>query len=305
VNLGHPGLDMMAVLPVRDGVPVARQVPPGILVITWCVIKLEARLLTPAAGRNHDAKFFFGKVIGHTVTARTVPYALFIYVDPAASLRRERTWGYLMQAIYLSNHPGEKLQAIRRQRQAAEEQEMTRHREAVAQHEARVVAIRRERAEARRQRRWWAWFRLSFSVLFTGRDAPRRPSPPLRPSDQEEILAAGVAGELYVEKQLAPAFGDDWILFRGYKNRRGEIDSVLLGPGGLFALEVKNRNATVHIDGDNWWCDKYDRYGNQVEEGKPFVDKGGRSPSREVNEPADELEKFLRSRGQPVPVQRL
>jgi hypothetical protein len=208
-----------------------------------------------------------------------------------------------MRTTYLSNHPGEKLQAIRRQRQAAEEQEMTYYREAVAQHQARVVAIRRERAEAKMQRRWWAWFRLSFS-LFMSRDAPQRPSPPMPPSDQEEIFAAGVAGELYVENQLAPAFGDDWILFRGYKNRRGEIDSVLLGPGGLFALEVKNRNATVHIDGDNWWCDKYDRYGNLVEEGKPFVDRGGRSPSREVNEPANELETFLRSRSQPVPIQR-
>ncbi len=79
---------------------------------------------------------------------------------------------------------------------------------------------------------------------------------------------------------------------------------MLLGPGGLFAMEVKNRNATVHIDGDNWWCDKYDRYGNLVEQGLRFVDKGGRSPSREVNEPADELERFLSSRGQPVPIRR-
>jgi Nuclease-related domain len=209
-----------------------------------------------------------------------------------------------MRIIYLSNHPGEKLKAIRQRRQAAEEQETARHREAVAQYQARVAQARLERAEARAQRRWWAWLRLALSVPFMGADAPRRPGPSIGRSDQEGILAAGVAGELYVEDQLAPAFGDDWVLFRGYRNRRGEIDSVLLGPGGLFAMEVKNRNATVHVDGDNWWCDKYDRYGNLVEQGLRFTDRGGRSPSREVNEPADELEKFLRSRRQPVSIRR-
>jgi hypothetical protein len=209
-----------------------------------------------------------------------------------------------MRIIYLSNHPGEKLLAIRQRRQAAEDQEMARYREAVAQHQARVAEARRERAEARVQHRWWTWLRLGLSVLFMGAGAPRRPGPSMGRSDQEEILAAGVAGELYVEDQLAPAFGDDWVLFRGYKNRRGEIDSVLLGPGGLFAMEVKNRNATVHVDGDNWWCDKYDRYGNLVEQGLSFVDGGGRSPSREVNEPADELERFLQSRRQPVAIRR-
>ena len=209
-----------------------------------------------------------------------------------------------MRIIYLSNHPGEKLQAIRQRRHAAEDQELARYREAVAQHQARVAEARRERAEARVQRRWWAWLRLGLSVLFMGADAPRRPGQSMGRSDQEEILAAGVAGELYVEDQLAPAFGDDWVLFRGYKNRRGEIDSVLLGPGGLFAMEVKNRNATVHVDGDTWRCDKYDRYGNLVEQGLRFVDRGGRSPSREVNEPADELERFLQSRRQPVAIRR-
>jgi hypothetical protein len=209
-----------------------------------------------------------------------------------------------MRIIYLSNHPGEKLQAIRQRREAAEERDMARYRDAVAEHEARVADVRRARAVARARRHWWTWLRLGFSVLSIKSDVPRRPVPSMHRSDQEEILAAGVAGELYVEEQLAPAFSDDWVLFRGYKNRRGEIDSVLLGPGGMFAMEVKNRNAMVHVDGDKWWCDKYDRYDNLVEEGRPFVDGGGRSPSREVNEPTDELEKFLRSRRLPVSIER-
>ena len=63
-------------------------------------------------------------------------------------------------------------------------------------------------------------------------------------------------------------------------------------------------DTTVHVDGDSWWCDKYDRYGNLVEEGLPFTDRSGRSPSREVNEPADDLERFLQNRRQPVSVRR-
>ncbi len=79
-----------------------------------------------------------------------------------------------MRVIYLSDHPGEKLQAARQVRLAAEEQEATRYQEAVAQHQARVAEARRTRAAARAQRRWWTWLRLCFSALFQGAGAPRR-----------------------------------------------------------------------------------------------------------------------------------
>jgi len=67
---------------------------------------------------------------------------------------------------------------------------------------------------------------------------------------------------------------------------------------------VKNLNATVHIDGDRWQADKYDNYGNLVEQ-RPIADRKGRSPSVQLNEPADALERFLHERGQPVTVQRV
>ena len=57
--------------------------------------------------------------------------------------------------------------------------------------------------------------------------------------------------------ELGRALDDDWTLLRGYRNRRGEIDQLLLGPRGLFAIEVKNLNATVTVDGDRWRADKY------------------------------------------------
>ena len=115
---------------------------------------------------------------------------------------------------------------------------------------------------------------------------------------------AGIAGEQLVAVELGRALDDDWTLLRGYRNRRGEIDHLLLGPRGLFAIEVKNLNATVYVDGDRWRADKYDNYGNLVEQ-RPIADRRGRSPSVQLNEPADDLERFLRERGQPVQVQRV
>ena len=67
---------------------------------------------------------------------------------------------------------------------------------------------------------------------------------------------------------------------------------------------MKNINATVSIDGDRWQGDKYDNYGNLVEQ-REVADRRGRSPSEQLNEPADELERFLHERGQQVTVQRV
>ena len=102
----------------------------------------------------------------------------------------------------------------------------------------------------------------------------------------------GRARRATVANELGRALGDDWVLLRGYKNSSGEIDHLLLGPGGLFAMEVKHRNATVYVDGDEWRFEKYDRFGNLVEEGR-ITDRGGRSPSRQVNDSADTLQRFL------------
>jgi hypothetical protein len=122
---------------------------------------------------------------------------------------------------------------------------------------------------------------------------------------------AGIEGEQFVADELGRGLGDDWVLLRGYQNKRGEIDDLLLGPSGLVAIEVKSINGTVHCDGDNWRVDKYDRYGNLVEQysipHEGVGDRGirHRSPSVQLNEPADALEGFLRSRGEDVGVLRV
>jgi hypothetical protein len=59
----------------------------------------------------------------------------------------------------------------------------------------------------------------------------------------------------------------------------------------------------VHCAGDHWWYTKFDAYGNPVERGE-LTDRRGRSPSQQVNEPASQLEQFLRSRGHQVTIER-
>jgi len=211
-----------------------------------------------------------------------------------------------MRIVELSNHPAVMLQQASRRRLAGQERARAEYQDALARHRMRVEETRQAREQARAQRRWLVWLRCALGV----RRERRRgvPGPALtvgRPSDEEEILRAGMEGEAIAVAVFGRVLGDDWTLLRGYRNRSGEIDHLLLGPRGLFAIEGKHINGTVHCDGDEWWSDKYDNYGNLVRQGTKIVDKGGRSPSVQLNEPASRLERFLRSRGQPVAVQRV
>ncbi len=209
-----------------------------------------------------------------------------------------------MRKIELSDHLDTRLRDIRRQRRAAAEQAQAEHQNALAHHRARVRQLRDQRDQARAQRRWWAWLRGALAVRHERKMAPAPPVIASAPTREEEVLIAGKAGEQAATTELSRAFDDEWVLLRGYCNHRGEIDGVLLGPGGLFAIEVKYKNAKIHVDGDNWRSDRYDNYGN-FKGSEPFIDGGGRSPSVQLNEPASELERVLRGHGQPVTVKRI
>jgi hypothetical protein len=209
-----------------------------------------------------------------------------------------------MRVVELSNHPGDMLHDATRQRLAAGKRAQEGYEDALIRHQARVQTMKVNRERARHRHHWWTWLRLAFGGWAQRRRRPRPPPAPAAATDAEEKIKAGIAGEQQVAAELGRALDDDWTLLHGYRNRRGEIDHLLLGPRGLFAIEVKNLNATVTIDGDRWRADKYDNYGNLVEQ-RPIADRKGRSPSQQLNEPADELERFLHQRGQPVTVQRV
>ena len=211
-----------------------------------------------------------------------------------------------MRVVELSDHPGDMLRAARQRRTAGEGPARQRLEAAQARHAERVAAAVQVRDTARAQHRWGAWLRGMLAVRRARRQAPPEPRPasggPV--PDREASLAAGVAGERLAAAGLGRALGDEWTLLRGYRNRRGEIDLVLLGPRGAFAIEVKHYNGTVSCDGDRWWVDRYDRSGQHVGR-EAMTDARGRSPSTQLTEPARLLEEFLHSRGHQVPVQRI
>jgi hypothetical protein len=240
-----------------------------------------------------------------------------------------------VRTIELSNHPADALRLARQRRADGRlrgradgglrgradggPQDRAEFAEALARHQLLVRRAANARDRARDHRRWLTWLRAMLAVrklrrltpvpaLTPVRPVPRqppvRPADGTAPSDVEEKLAAGVAGEQQAAREFGRVLGDDWVLVRGYCNKRGEIDHLLLGPPGLIAIESKHLNATVSCDGDDWRFEKFDRAGNLVERGN-LSDRGGRSPSVQLNEPADMLEEFLSTRAGKVSVLRV
>jgi Nuclease-related domain len=209
-----------------------------------------------------------------------------------------------VRTIELSNHPADALRIARQRRAGSARQGQAELAEVLARHQLLVRRAANARDGARAQRRWLTWLRATLAVRRLRRLAPRAPLAASAPPDAQERLAAGVAGEQQVAREFGRALGDDWVLVRGYCNRRGEIDHLLLGPPGLIAVESKHLNATVSCDGDDWRFEKFDRYGNLVERGA-LADRGGRSPSVQLNEPAMVLEEFLSSRHGPISILRV
>ncbi|MGI5206938.1 nuclease-related domain-containing protein [Spirillospora sp. CA-108201] len=195
-----------------------------------------------------------------------------------------------MRIEVLSDHPGSQLQDT--------DAALARERDRVAQH-ARAVEDLRRRQEA--SRRWWQLarrFRDARELQALQREAPALDPAVMHRRAQQQ---AGVDAEDRVASELERSLRGDWTLFRGYANRRGEVDHLLVGPGGVWAIEVKGQAVKVHVTGDDWRFEKFDRYGNRVKTGV-LADGRGRSWGRQVGEVAGALEEFLRSRGAPVPV---
>jgi hypothetical protein len=125
----------------------------------------------------------------------------------------------------------------------------------------------------------------------------------LRQLDHEvEARRAGVHGEeSFVATLHLLCPDDDVTLLCGYRNRKGEVDGVLVTPSGVWLVEVKNRNVELDVDGTRWTVSEVDNYGN-VKNRYPAADRTGRSWARQVLEPARHLERWLHRKGLDVPI---
>ena len=68
------------------------------------------------------------------------------------------------------------------------------------------------------------------------------------------VYLAGWEGEKRVIKLLKTSLNDDFYLINGLRfgDGQGDVDHVILGSSGVFALETKNWSGRISCDGDNW-----------------------------------------------------
>lgn len=199
-----------------------------------------------------------------------------------------------MKQIKLSDHTADKVQEAQKKREDDYAARMSVYRQKVDDKNKSIEDDKALARDAWRNHRYFASIGLSFRATwrswFGWPDEPEMQGRTL----EERIWSVGGEGEARVAEYLERRLDDQWTLVSGYHNPLGEIDQILIGPNGLFTIEIKNINGSVIIDGDHWTSDKYDKYGNLVETGRRIADKGGRSPSRQLNEPTDRMLEFLR-----------
>jgi hypothetical protein len=99
------------------------------------------------------------------------------------------------------------------------------------------------------------------------------------------IYSGGLEGEKRVSKLLNDTLSDEYFLINDayFRDGGGDIDHILLGPNGLFAIETKNWSGKVTCNGDEWHRDN--RHGKS----------DSASPSRQVKKNAARVRNVLES----------
>lgn len=201
-----------------------------------------------------------------------------------------------MIEVTLSDHTADQSNIAAAKRKSDYEAAQERFATAMAAREAKGDALRSTSREKFNDRKYGAWL-LSLFLRMAHMVSGSPSAPRMVDASREEIVwNAGGEGEQRVSGALANVLSDDWIVVSGYKNRGGEIDKILIGPAGVLAIEIKFVNGRVSCNGDKWWRDKYDKYGNLVQSNVSIADKRGRGPSAQVNDAADRLQTFLAQR---------
>lgn len=207
-----------------------------------------------------------------------------------------------MKQLTLSNHANKKLNELQKERKQRDQSRLE-------QHEKDIKHLN-EKINNKYQDISDAWidqqYLLSVVSLFIWLFYKFTPSP-IKPfveiaSQQENIWQAGSDGEELAESKLLNIFNDDWTLISGFHGYNGEVDQIMVGPYGVFAIEIKNINGSISCESDNWTKDKFDKYGNLVERDVPIRDKGGRSPSKQLNQSTQPIMNRLKQKSQSIDI---
>lgn len=199
-----------------------------------------------------------------------------------------------MRNVVLSDYAGAQASAAALNRQSDYQWEQAHYEAQLASLELRRSSLAARSKALWSERRYFAWLWSLVPRLL----GDKQPAVPVKAQVQRDEIVwnAGAQGEQCVKDGLQRDLGDEWIAVSGYKNPGGEIDLLLVGPDGVLAVEIKFLNGEVSCDGDRWWRDKSDKYGNVVERNVPKADKSGRGPSEQVNASASRLQRFLAER---------
>jgi hypothetical protein len=102
-----------------------------------------------------------------------------------------------------------------------------------------------QRRQAWEQQRYLLWL-LRWGPCIGHQLTPRPRHPVRSEADRDEIVwRKGSEGEQKVVARLSRLLDDRWTLIGGYRNAKGEVDQLLVGPGGIVAIEVKFVNGRV------------------------------------------------------------
>jgi hypothetical protein len=99
---------------------------------------------------------------------------------------------------------------------------------------------------------------------------------------------AGREGEEATLEKLRAALNNRWTIFRSLQlpGRSDDCDLILVGPGGLWLLEVKAYRGTIRVQGKKWE--------RQTKRGWTALDE---NPSEQVSKRAVRLNYFLQGQG--------
>ena len=202
-----------------------------------------------------------------------------------------------MQQVTLSDYVEEQLRRLRGEREQRYQQARLQYQQELRGFDEQLAALDRAYHEAFRRVRLFqgvsAWWR--HRALQKRGDPP--PPLPEGPTMEEQQWQAGAEGEQRLATELMATLpGAAWTLIKGYQNRKGEIDYLLIGPAGVLALECKHLSGTIICTQDRWVRQKYDPAGAPATQ-VPIVDRTGRSPSQQLNESATILMESLSRKG--------
>lgn len=116
-----------------------------------------------------------------------------------------------------------------------------------------------------------------------------------RGGEEAAILEAGLAGEQAVARELQ-SLDDHWVLCSGVvlEGTMGDIDHVLIGPPGVYAIEVKNWSGKIEYSDDT---STWTRYKPRLPQGEVLKD-----PAEQVVQLSGVLGNTLKEKSVPVVV---